>query len=399
MQKGKVVKERDENCWRFVEQAVAEIAALKKPPGLPTMRRRVSYRLPAARMSAEARTWNNVVNRAFLCCLVVTSSAATAPAQVFDGPGGKGKIEFLGLKRQKPKEVLDRLAALAPGKPVHACAAELKSKLGFADAAVILHFGEDKQMYIVVTLAEPEDVGRVKYRPAMPASDSAVLVPWPDGKMIAANPAVLQSATFSYLNLQKGRPDEARKVVEQTFEMKAEVVRPAWEFLQRHADRKDFDLATWTLSHHGDPRMRALAAAVLMNFHNLDAAWWHLADALRDPDQHVGFTAQQVISTLAKECPRTVDWAPAAPTLRHVLAGTNLFAYAAFLEILTTTKVSANLTDEIIPAGADLLVAHVRAEHKLSRAKAVAFLRQIGGGNERSTAEWLEWLDRHSKKN
>ena len=55
------------------------------------------------------------MSRFILCFVFAALAAATASAQVFDGPGGKGKIEFLGLKRQKPKEVLDRLAALAQG--------------------------------------------------------------------------------------------------------------------------------------------------------------------------------------------------------------------------------------------------------------------------------------------
>jgi hypothetical protein len=151
------------------------------------------------------------------------------------------------------------------------------------------------------------------------------------------------------------------------------------------------------VAQHGDPAHRSLAAAILMNFPDSDLTWWLLADAQRDPHGNVHSTATQALGVLAKHRPRAVDWGPAAPTLRALLAGTNSSAYLPTLDLLVATKVSPELAPVLL-AESDLLRAYLKAEHGPSRAKAEAFARHLAAKDVKDAAGWGAWLDRFRPK-
>src|SRR5262245_293225 len=114
-----------------------------------------------------------MVNR-WLPLLVVLACCLPALAQVVDNPTKKGeRIEFIGLKRWKADELLEKYWAKNPGKSIHACAACLKDQFGFGDAAVMNYLNKDnKGVYTVITLIEPEDAKRVCYRAEIPDTET-----------------------------------------------------------------------------------------------------------------------------------------------------------------------------------------------------------------------------------
>ncbi|MFT3883371.1 MAG: hypothetical protein QM703_27430 [Gemmatales bacterium] len=337
------------------------------------------------------------MSKLFAAMFFILLCASSSYAQVLQVPGKNEKIEFIGLKRQQAQDVLDRLQALAPGKPLHACAAELKGKLGFADAAVILHFDENKKFYTVVTLIEKEDAHRVQYLPELKSSNDAASLSWKDGLALTAQQHLLQAAVYSYGLVLNGKTDEAEKMAQDTFGVKTAEVKPIWEFLKKHQSKEDQALAIWTLQHHGDYHHRALAALVLMNFADADLSWWCLVEALRDPHAVVNGTAHQVLTTLVKHRPRHVDWRPAVSSIRPILAGTNLFVFSGMLEILRNTSIAPDLSEAVLKGNTDLLTAYLQARHPDSRNKAVLFVKHLSGGGERTPEEWIDWLKKYQE--
>ena len=99
---------------------------------------------------------------------VMTLLAGTAShgvSQVVTGP--QGPVEFVGLQRWNAPDLLEAIQKIAPDQPLHACAATMKSELGFPDAAVFIYPESDtdwsKRYTVIVGV---EDSTRVRYRPA-----------------------------------------------------------------------------------------------------------------------------------------------------------------------------------------------------------------------------------------
>src|SRR5687768_11083939 len=107
--------------------------------------------------------------------------AASARAQnVITLPGKT--VEVLGLKRWTIAMIQDSMAKYAPGESLtsHACAAVLRYKLGFADAAATTYVGwprGDTIQRIVVSVVEPQDSSRVRHR-VMPMDTINPYRPW-----------------------------------------------------------------------------------------------------------------------------------------------------------------------------------------------------------------------------
>ena len=308
----------------------------------------------------------------------------------------RGRVEFIGLTRQTAAQVLKRAADAAPDGKLQLCAPCLKSA-GFADVAPAFFVGDDgKTVYTVVTVVEKEDAARVRYRPVPPEADAVPIPGWADGLPAARDSMLLQAAVQTYGHFLDGQPEKARDVAKYCGQDPAKLAA-VWEFLKVRAKPADRDLAAWAVAQHGDPAHRSLAAAILMNFPESDLTWWLLADAQRDPHGIVASTAGHALGLLAKDRPRTVDWRPAGLTLRALLAGTNLFAYLATLDLLVATKVSPDLAPVLL-AESDLLRAYLKAEHAPSRSKAEAFARHLGAEDIKDAAGWDAWLDRFRPK-
>jgi len=134
---------------------------------------------------------------------------------------------------------------------------------------------------------------------------------------------------------------------------------------------------------------------ILTNFADRDAAWLALMEAVRDKDGRVNSAAIQSLITLAKYVPRKVDWKSAAPTIRHILNGTNLFALQHTIRTLLKTDVSLKLAREIFKDdGGRMLFVYLRAENEerkqLGRDLLKRFSGKDFGANE---ADWKRWAE------
>lgn len=165
---------------------------------------------------------------------------------------------------------------------------------------------------------------------------------------------------------------------------------PVWVALRAHAGRPGREVALWALSTRSDFRSRAFAAALLAGSPETDLAWWRLTDALRDPNGAVASVAAASLRALAEARPRALDWAPAAPTLRLLLGGTNPSAFPTVADVLVQTRVNPALAPVIL-GGGDMIRSRVRAAHDRTRSDALRLVVALGGPPSADRA--LRWLD------
>lgn len=299
------------------------------------------------------------------------------------------RVEVLGLKRWTVPMIQDSLARYAPQDSLtsHACAAILRMKLKFADAAAS-YFGRDGAgpELIVVAVVEPQDSALVRYR--IPAPDSL-----PDIAQYAAAIAVfrnhnqdfqhfIQDSAFLLAHSAPGATDASRNILE-----------PVRRLLLSEHSVQGQRRAIKVLARDRNPYNRVMAILVLSGFPKTNTTWLTLADELRDPHGVVSATASQIITTLARYSPRTVDWRPALDGLEAVMAGTNLFAQAPLIEVLTRTKVAPGLARPLLRAGAPFLLARLRASPEAGRELTRALLEQLSGEHYgQDLAAWTQWV-------
>jgi hypothetical protein len=299
-------------------------------------------------------------------------------------------VELIGLRTWTLPMLEDSLHAVDSTISLssHACAAILRSKLGFPDAAVQVYpavlTGAERDR-IVITLLEPADSQLVRYR--SPSADTMASRPaWQGPIDLFENASgefqtAIQTSVFS----RHLSPEDSAAMTPTAQQLR--------EFVAQHRTTDDFATAVTTLTEDGNYRNRVVAVLILAGFAAEDSAWWMLTEALRDPDGRVSATAQQILGWLTQHEARPVTWAPATSTLRDLLNGTDLFAHNLVMEMLARTDVAPTLAPELLVDGGALVLAKVRARDAASRGVATAFLLQLSGrdfGDD--AAAWQEWV-------
>ena len=325
--------------------------------------------------------------------LAPTAHRAQAPIRVHNEmlETPEVRLELIGLKRWSLAMIRDSLARYAPSDSLtsHACAAILRGKLRFADAAVEYYppgFAGHVKGYFAVPVVEPQDSARVRYR-ARPRDSVPDRPDWARALAVFKEQNQAFQSAIQWPSFLLGRTDP------DSVEPRLAAARPLLEFLRAHRTEADRRTALWTLAHDGNTRQRAVAAVVLAGFPSSDSTWWALADALRDQDGMVSATASQVLSALSKGAAKTVDWGPAADGIRAVLDGTNLFAHNDLLDALTATKVNPALAAALLRGGGELILAKLSSQDPIATRAAHRFLAQVSGhdfGN--SEAAWESWV-------
>src|SRR5688572_21947106 len=281
--------------------------------------------------------------------IFATMSLAAHGQEVLQTPSAR--VEVLGLKRWTVPMIQDSLARYAPEDSLtsHACAAVLRMKLKFADAAAS-YFERDSagRVLIVVAVVEPQDSALVRYR--KPAPDSL-----PDISRYTAAIAVVRDHNLEFQRFIQDSAFLVAHSAPSASDARRNLVEPVRKLLVSEHTVEGQRLALRVLARDRNPYNRMMALVILSGFPESDIMWWTLADALRDPNAMVSATASQLLVTLSRYSPRMVDWSPARDGLEAVMAGTNLFAQLPLIEALTKTKVAPALARPLLRAGAPFL--------------------------------------------
>jgi hypothetical protein len=326
---------------------------------------------------------------------VITFLAATAShadSQVVAGP--HGPVEFVGLQRWHAPDLLEAIQEIAPDQPLHACAATMKSELGFPDAAVFIYPESDDWSKRYTVIVGVEDSTRVRYRAT---GTRAIDLPkrWQELKSVAEE-------DFGTLVLAAEISDsrnDAEKVREsaEVRGLDPTALDGIWGLVDALDDEQDRLLAHEVLANDSSWSARATAASVLVNFSAQDGAWHDLVSTLIDPDGRVQTLAGAVLRGLIgveRGRSRPVRWESTQEPLMALLKGTNLFAFPTILELLAATEVRPALARQLIRGAPDLLLGYVGAEHEGTRETAIEFLKFVSGEDFGANPEaWSEWMN------
>lgn len=329
------------------------------------------------------------------CMLALVPS--TAPGQVVIETEN-GPLEIIGLDRWSVQALEDSIAHYAPGESIrsHACAAVLKDQLHFASAALQVKVAADGSRVTLLTVVEPHNAQKATRR-TIDAPHRAPL--WP-----ALREAAAGAAGFDFTPLTQAL---------QFYEVaEALGVDSAQAFLTPHLGRReaprvfatlraarsqdgpqDLEAALATLGGDGDRENRALAAAVLANFPESDAAWHALVAGLRDENPGVAAIAQHALNTLRATAPRRIDWRPAVSDLVPLLAGANAWAFADLLSTLVATEIDPALASNLLAGNWRLALSHARAQHAGARDPAAALLQRMSGLRDAGPDAWQAWAE------
>ncbi|MCZ0934304.1 MAG: hypothetical protein OXJ54_03890 [Gemmatimonadetes bacterium] len=323
---------------------------------------------------------------------VMLLAATTAPSlgQVIEGPDGP--VEFVGLQEWTARELFDAIQELAPDLPFHACAAVMERDLGFADAAAMSYrtAGSDEVYTVVVGV---EDATRV--RPRTIGSDTLVLPEALENlKALAEEDPRLLSLAAQVL-YARGDADRTAEVAGWTG-VDAEALAEVWSLLDRADGRRDDRRVLELLARDSSWETREIAAFVLGNFADRDASWHALILSLTDPQGRVAAMAAGVLRGLtvsADDSLRPVDWTPAEEPLLALFDGTNPWHFATTLRVLVATGVTPDFGRRLARERPDLLLAYAGAEHRGTRASAIAFLQAISDEDFGTDVEaWTAWI-------
>jgi hypothetical protein len=286
----------------------------------------------------------------------------------------------------------DSLAKYAPGDSLqsHACAAILRYKLGFADAAsteFILREGEPSR--VVVSVREPQDSARVHYR-MMPLDTLNARAAWRlVTDAIARHPAAFWPAAREHLSPRL-------HVSARRFQSSVDSVAGTAivGYLRARTSDKDRREALDVLAHSPNIYDRATAALILANFGARDDTWWALGEALRESDGIVKGIAADVLQSLSERSPRPVRWGPAARGIHAMLDGTSLFELPQFIAVLTLTGAGPADARPFLRGGGDMLLAYLASANPMLSDSSHRLLVQLRGTDlGTDVGPWRAWIE------
>lgn len=331
--------------------------------------------------------WNAPLTAALALVLTATATVGASAQSVLQREGLT--VEVLGLHRWTLEMLQDSLARHGDSLHTHACAATLRYKLGFPEAAATRDLTSPDSIVIIVSVVEPHDSARVRHR-HLPF-DTAVRPAWaPLATIIRSRPAAFQLALSAY------DPDGPAVMVPWLVEnLGADTmhVRRVWDFLAERRDAASFEDAVRTVLADPGIYNRMIAAATLANFADRDQSWWVLAEALRERDGGVKAIASTVLLNRARAHPRPVDWGPAVPTIHALLRGTALFELPSTMQWLPLMSDGPRWSAEFLAHGGEMVLTYLGSRHRPLRDGARRLLVHLRGEDLGPLREpWEDWI-------
>ena len=278
----------------------------------------------------------------------------------------------------------------------------MKFELGFADAAVFGWVDADSpedfrsgdlERYTVIIGIEDRGAGSDT---VLPATETIGLAPesWQALKSVAEEDLRALELATGMFHLRDD-PESVRQRTE-VFGLDTSGLPRVWTMIEALDTEQDRLRAHAILARDASWSSRVIAASVLVNFSEHDAAWHDLVSAaMTDPDDRVKGSAHGVLDAWIQAGKgRPVRWDAARAQLLAVLDGTSPYVFRTVLDVLGATASETMLAKELIREAPDLLLAHVGARHEITRQPAIDLLKAVSGADFGADPEaWAEWLD------
>lgn len=151
----------------------------------------------------------------------------------------QGRVEFLGLERWTVDALMDSMHHYSPSTSLHACAAVLKQKLGFAEAAV-MHYHTTEGRYTVITVVESHRHEGVQYL-EQPSGTILPNTAWTAGIRLTHHPQEFSLGLQSYEAVLAGKRDSMYTALDQFtgWGVQPDTIAALWAFLQQHQQRRN----------------------------------------------------------------------------------------------------------------------------------------------------------------
>lgn len=317
---------------------------------------------------------------------------STSEPNIFKNDQG-ATIEYIGMQNWTAEEIQDSLKSLAPNRPVHACMAVLKQNLGFAESMVMSYFsGDIKSLYTVVTVVE--DDHNLSYLP-IPQNEKTTIEKWTGeldldnrrNQNLLSNGLQFLEKVNDSLILSTDRINKSSFYSEEDSKFLVEF----YNHIKDQNSEKDRALAHETIQNDGNVLNRILASVILLNFDGNKEEKYMMLDQMRSKDSQISRFSATVLNIMTKDSSK-VDWSGATESIQALIAGTNLHNLGTTLEILTRTKISSSLADQILSDNTFLLKERLKVKHEETRKETLAFTSQISGKDITTSEEGLKWL-------
>jgi len=283
----------------------------------------------------------------------------------------------------------DSLARYAPNDSLqtHSCAGALRYKLGFADAAATSFvFRTDLPARVVVSVREPQDSSRVRYR-MLPRDTTSGRMEWRAAtEVMRTRPDVFWPAVEAYVTETAALPRLGTAT-------DSGAALSMLGFLKARTAERDRLAAHAALVQSPNVFDRAAAALILQNFRGRDDTWRALAETIRESDGLAKAVASRVLLQLAYSSPRPVDWTPAAAGINAMLDGTSLFEVPTLIEVLIRTSVGPAQARPFLRGGGEMILAYLGSGTNALSSPAHKLLIQLRGTDlGDAAAPWRAWI-------
>lgn len=303
-----------------------------------------------------------------------------------------GTVEFIGLKKWDYIALADTLKAIDPNGSLHACSAILTTHLNFADANVF-SYEDSGNINTIVTVIEPEDSSRVKYK-SIPTEKYKAPPDWQNILPLLEDRSIIQLGIQFYDKILQDKQDELKSGLEIFMNwIDKDKMNLFWNFLYSRKSIANKEDAFRIMDSDGNKSNRIIAVALLSNFPEDEETWLRIINTLRDAEPDVRLVAALVISMFSNSFARKIDWSPAEESLRYLLNGTNLMSFDILIDLLTKTELSPELGKRLLRNNSELLFAYLGAENENVKRKADSFLLYLFNRHFKTIDDLNDWLD------
>jgi hypothetical protein len=301
------------------------------------------------------------------------------------------QIYVFGLRRWTTSMIQDSLGKYSPGDSLqsHACAAALRYKLHFADAAAsILRIGNGTPDIVFVSVREPQDSARVRYRPA--GRDTTNVRPaWRQvTDMSRSNLRLLVSTYRMYLAPSE---EPAPRFANARDSASA---RAAVAFLRARTNETDYRDALNALDRSPNIHDRTVAALILGNFPERSAGRAALFDTVRESDGVAKGVALEVLGAISRQSRSPWDWTALAPGVNAMLDGTSLFLLPDLIDLLNgRPEVGPAQARAFLRGGGEMLLDYVASDQPTLARPARSLLIKLRGADLGPNVDaWRAWI-------
>lgn len=328
----------------------------------------------------------------YLIATLLTGVAAIAdaqplkPSQFVTAPNGV-IVEVIGLRRWTLQMIQDSLDLKSPGDSLqkHSCAATLRYKLGFADAAAMTFMDGAKATRMIVTVREPQDSARVQHR-EVAFDTTSFRAEWvPLTRLLQRRPQLSYELPRHLL-----ATGERAKTAATPREPRLD---SALAFIAGRTSEKDRKAALSILSSSPNHFDRAAAALILINFTGRDDTYYALVDAIQQSDGMARGIAADVLQLATARDARRVQWGPVAGKLHTILDGSSLFHLTSVMSALENSGVGPADAKVLLAGGGEIVLAYLASNTPMySKASHRLLVKLRGSDLGTNVNAWKQWV-------